>query len=58
MCRVMEKHFCTSVYVFSRKRNKFLMIKHKKTGKWLEPGDTVSRVKRRKQDYCHIFANF
>lgn len=37
----MEKHFCVSVYVFDPKTKKFLMIKHKKVGKWLEPGGHI-----------------
>lgn len=37
----MEKHFCVSVYVFNPKSQKFLMIKHKKIGKWLQPGGHI-----------------
>ncbi len=37
----MEKHFCTTVYVFSPASEKFLLIKHKKLGKWMEPGGHI-----------------
>ncbi|MDR1231506.1 MAG: NUDIX domain-containing protein [Spirochaetaceae bacterium] len=34
----MERHFCTSTYIYNQKNNKFLFIKHKKLKKWLMPG--------------------
>ena len=37
----MEKHFCVSIHVFNPKNKKFLLIKHKKTGKWLQPGGHI-----------------
>lgn len=37
----MEKHFCVSVYVYNPKNSKFLLIKHRKTGKWLQPGGHI-----------------
>lgn len=37
----MEKHFCVSVYTFSQSKKKFLLIKHRKTGKWLQPGGHI-----------------
>ncbi len=36
----IEKHFCVSVYVISEE-GKFLLIKHKKIGKWLQPGGHI-----------------
>lgn len=35
----MEKHFCVTVYII--KKNKVLLIDHKKLGKWLPPGGHV-----------------
>jgi len=37
----MEKHFCTSVYIFNPENKTFLLIKHKKLGKWMQPGGHV-----------------
>jgi 8-oxo-dGTP pyrophosphatase MutT (NUDIX family) len=37
----MEKHFCTSVYVFNLNNRKFLLVNHKKLGKWLQPGGHI-----------------
>ena len=37
----MKKHFCVSVYVYDPKNSKFLLIKHRKTGKWLQPGGHI-----------------
>lgn len=37
----MEKHFCVSCYVYDEERQKFLMVKHKKLGKWLQPGGHI-----------------
>jgi 8-oxo-dGTP pyrophosphatase MutT (NUDIX family) len=34
----MERHFTNSVYVYNPTTKKFLFIKHKKLGKWLQPG--------------------
>ena len=34
----MERHFTNSVYVYDPKTEKFLFVKHKKLGKWLQPG--------------------
>jgi 8-oxo-dGTP pyrophosphatase MutT (NUDIX family) len=41
MDRIMDRHFCTTVYVTNRKMDKFLLIKHKKLGRWLPPGGHV-----------------
>ena len=37
----MEKHFCVSVYVFNPDNKKFLLVKHKKLGKWIQPGGHI-----------------
>lgn len=37
----MKKHFCVSVYVYNPEIDKFLLIKHRKTGKWLQPGGHI-----------------
>lgn len=37
----MEKHFCVSVYVFNPISNQFLLVKHKKLGKWVQPGGHI-----------------
>ena len=37
----MIKHFGVSVYVFDFKKRKFLLIKHKKLKKWLQPGGHI-----------------
>ena len=37
----MKKHFYVSVYVYDPKSEKFLLIKHRKTGKWLQPGGHI-----------------
>lgn len=37
----MKKHFCVSVYVYNPKNSKFLLVKHRKAGKWLQPGGHV-----------------
>lgn len=37
----MKKHFCVSVYVYNPEIKKFLLIKHRKTGKWLQPGGHI-----------------
>lgn len=37
----MEKHFCVSVYVFNPDTEKFLLVKHKKLGKWVQPGGHI-----------------
>lgn len=37
----MKKHFCVSVFVFSKENRKFLLIDHKKLGKWVQPGGHV-----------------
>lgn len=37
----MEKHFGVSVFVLNPESKKFLMIKHRKTGKWLQPGGHI-----------------
>lgn len=34
----MQRHFTNSVYVYHPQQEKFLFIKHKKLGKWLQPG--------------------
>ncbi len=37
----MEKHFCVSVYVFNPDTERFLLVKHKKLGKWIQPGGHI-----------------
>lgn len=37
----MEKHFCVSVYVFNPENRKFLLVNHKKLGKWVQPGGHI-----------------
>jgi len=37
----MEKHFCVSVYVYDDKNDKMLLVKHKKMGKWVQPGGHI-----------------
>lgn len=37
----MKKHFCVSVYVYNPKNSKFLLVKYRKAGKWLQPGGHV-----------------
>lgn len=36
-----ERHFCVTTYVVNPSGDKFLMIEHKKLGKWLPPGGHV-----------------
>lgn len=37
----MKKHFCVSVYVYDEKKQKVLLVKHKKMGLWVQPGGHV-----------------
>lgn len=37
----MEQHFCVSVYVYNNETKKFLLVKHKKMGKWVQPGGHI-----------------
>lgn len=37
----MKKHFCVSVYIYNPKSRKFLLIKHRKLGKWIQPGGHI-----------------
>lgn len=39
----MEKHFCVSCYVYDESTQKFLMVKHKKLGKWVQPGGHIEQ---------------
>ncbi len=39
----MIKHFGVSVHIFNPENKKFLLIKHKKTGMWLQPGGHIER---------------
>lgn len=39
----MQRHLVTSVFVFNPENHKFLMIKHKKVGKWLQPGGHLEK---------------
>ena len=39
----MKKHFCVSCYVYDEERQKFLMVKHKKLGKWVQPGGHIEK---------------
>ena len=38
---MMERHFTNSVYVYCEDRGAFLFVKHRKLGKWLQPGGHV-----------------
>ena len=38
---MMQRHFTCSVYVYRADTRQFLFIKHKKLGKWLQPGGHV-----------------
>ncbi|MFA5169445.1 MAG: NUDIX hydrolase [Candidatus Paceibacterota bacterium] len=37
----IERHFNVTVYVLNQETKRFLLIKHKKIGKWLAPGGHV-----------------
>lgn len=37
----MEKHFCVSVYVINPANRNFLLMHHKKLGKWVQPGGHI-----------------
>ena len=37
----MIQHFCVSVYVYDKINQKFLLVKHKKMGKWVQPGGHI-----------------
>lgn len=37
----IEKHFCVSVFVYDRESKKFLLVKHKKMGTWVQPGGHI-----------------
>ncbi len=37
----MRQHFCVSVYVYDKNSSKFLLVKHKKLGKWVQPGGHI-----------------
>jgi 8-oxo-dGTP pyrophosphatase MutT (NUDIX family) len=37
----MQRHFCVTVYVFRPNDMRFLLIKHRKLGKWLAPGGHI-----------------
>ena len=37
----MEKHFCVSVYVINPNNGNFLLMNHKKLGKWVQPGGHI-----------------
>ena len=39
----MERHFNVTTYVADKETKKFLMIKHKKLGKWLPPGGHINQ---------------
>lgn len=39
----MQRHLVTSIFVFNPENQKFLMIKHKKVGKWLQPGGHLEK---------------
>ena len=36
-----QRHFCVTVYISTQDRQHFLMLKHKKLGKWLPPGGHI-----------------
>lgn len=42
----MERHFNVTTYVFDPLAKKFLLIKHKKLGKWLSPGGHIDENER------------
>ena len=37
----MERHFCVTVYVVNSKRDKHLLLLHKKLNSWLPPGGHI-----------------
>lgn len=37
----MNRHFCSTVYVYNKKTSMFLFINHKKVNKWLAPGGHI-----------------
>lgn len=37
----IEKHFCVSVFVYDKESKKFLLVKHKKMGTWVQPGGHI-----------------
>ena len=37
----IERHFNVTVYVLNQETKKFLLVKHKKIGKWLAPGGHI-----------------
>lgn len=37
----IERHFNVTVYVLNQETKKFLLIRHKKIGKWLAPGGHI-----------------
>ena len=39
----MQRHLVTSIFIFNPENQKFLMIKHKKVGKWLQPGGHLEK---------------
>lgn len=39
--QIIERHFHVTVYVLNQETKKFLLIKHKKIGKWLAPGGHI-----------------
>lgn len=37
----MQKHFCVSVYIYNQNKQQFLLVNHKKLGKWIQPGGHI-----------------
>lgn len=35
------RHFCASVFVIDKREKKILLVKHKKFGKWVQPGGHI-----------------
>ena len=37
----MNRHFCASILIIDKKKKKILLVKHKKFGKWVQPGGHI-----------------
>lgn len=37
----MDRHFCASAFVINPESKKILLVKHKKFGKWVQPGGHI-----------------
>lgn len=39
----MQQHFCTSVFIYDKETDKFLLLLHKKMQKWVQPGGHIEK---------------